>query len=158
MPRLWLRPVGSLAGDVAELMASLALALGLALGTGVFALLQIALPDDAFESYGWRIAFLISIVLVIFGVVVRLKAAETPAFEKVRAAGERAAHPDDAAQVLAHLEITAVPERAQVLRHLQGAAGRRQQVQGQRHGHRADDRPGRAPLPAPAAAAAGNRA
>ncbi|MCV7168779.1 MHS family MFS transporter [Mycobacterium manitobense] len=69
------------------------LALGLALGTGVFALLQIALPEDAFESYGWRIAFLVSIVLVIFGIVVRLKAAETPAFEKVRADGDRSAVP-----------------------------------------------------------------
>ena len=69
------------------------LALGLALGTGVFALLQIALPDDAFLTYGWRIAFLLSIVLVIFGVVVRLRASETPAFEKVRDSDDRAAVP-----------------------------------------------------------------
>jgi MFS family permease len=69
------------------------LALGLALGTGVFALLQILLPDDAFNSYGWRIAFLISIVLVVFGVVVRLKAAETPAFEKIRTEDSRSAVP-----------------------------------------------------------------
>ncbi|MGE2719970.1 MFS transporter [Mycolicibacterium celeriflavum] len=69
------------------------LALGLALGTGVFALLQIALPDDAFESYGWRIAFLISIVLVVFGFIVRWKATETPAFEKVRDDDDRSAVP-----------------------------------------------------------------
>lgn len=69
------------------------LALGLALGTGVFALLQIALPDDAFLAYGWRIAFLFSIVLVVFGVAVRLKASETPAFEKVRDDDDRAAVP-----------------------------------------------------------------
>jgi MFS family permease len=69
------------------------LALGLALGTGVFALLQIVLPDDAFLAYGWRIAFLLSIVLVIFGVVVRLRASETPAFEKVRDGNDRAAVP-----------------------------------------------------------------
>lgn len=69
------------------------LALGLALGTGVFALLQIALPDDAFYSYGWRIAFLVSIVLVVFGVVVRLKATETPEFEKVREDDDRAGVP-----------------------------------------------------------------
>jgi MFS family permease len=78
-----------LAGSVPQV----GLALGLALGTGVFALLQIALPDDAFESYGWRIAFLISIVLVGFGVVVRLKAAETPSFEKIRASDDRSAVP-----------------------------------------------------------------
>jgi MFS family permease len=78
-----------LAGSVPQV----GLALGLALGTGVFALLQIALPDDAFEAYGWRIAFLISIALVGFGVVVRLKAAETPSFEKIRASGDRSAVP-----------------------------------------------------------------
>jgi MFS family permease len=69
------------------------LALGLALGTGVFALLQVVLPDDAFLSYGWRIAFLVSVVLVIFGVVVRLAAEETPAFEKVREDDQRSAVP-----------------------------------------------------------------
>jgi MFS family permease len=69
------------------------LALGLALGTGVFALLQLALPEAAFESYGWRIAFLLSLVLVIFGVIVRLKATETPAFEKIRGTDDRAAVP-----------------------------------------------------------------
>ena len=78
-----------LAGSVPQV----GLALGLALGTGVFALLQIALPDDAFEAYGWRIAFLISIVLVGFGVVVRLKAAETPSFEKIRAEDDRSVVP-----------------------------------------------------------------
>jgi MFS family permease len=69
------------------------LALGLALGTGVFALLQVVLPGEAFLAYGWRIAFLFSIVLVIFGIVVRLKASETPAFEKVRDSNDRAAVP-----------------------------------------------------------------
>ncbi|MBX5485478.1 MAG: MHS family MFS transporter [Mycolicibacterium hassiacum] len=69
------------------------LALGLALGTGAFALLQLVLPPEAFDSYGWRIAFLISIVLVVFGFIVRLKATETPAFEKVRDDDELAAVP-----------------------------------------------------------------
>ncbi len=78
-----------LAGSVPQV----GLALGLALGTGVFALLQIALPDDAFASYGWRIAFLISIVLVVFGFIVRWKATETPVFEKVRDEDDRSAVP-----------------------------------------------------------------
>ncbi|GAS97717.1 major facilitator superfamily transporter [Mycolicibacterium canariasense] len=69
------------------------LALGLALGTGVFAVLQATLSDAAFLAYGWRVAFLLSIVLVVFGVVVRLKASETPAFEKVRDSDDRAAVP-----------------------------------------------------------------
>ncbi len=69
------------------------LAFGLALGTGVFALLQVAMGEDAFESRGWRVAFLISVVLVLFGIVVRLRAAETPVFEKLRDAGQRSSVP-----------------------------------------------------------------
>jgi len=69
------------------------LALGLALGTGVFALLQVLLPDAAFETYGWRIAFLLSVVLVVFGFIVRWKATETPAFEKIRDEESLAAAP-----------------------------------------------------------------
>ncbi|WP_223737660.1 MFS transporter [Streptomyces purpurogeneiscleroticus] len=60
------------------------LALGLALGTGVFALLNDVLSDAAFLGYGWRIAFLVSLVLVGVGLTVRLKIDETPAFRAVR--------------------------------------------------------------------------
>lgn len=59
------------------------LALGLALGTGVFAALQVIFDDAQFLSYGWRIAFLLSLVLVGIGFVVRLKVDETPAFRQV---------------------------------------------------------------------------
>lgn len=69
------------------------LALGLALGTGVFALLQVVMSDEAFQSYGWRIAFLLSIALVVVGVVVRLKATETPEFERARASGDTSTVP-----------------------------------------------------------------
>jgi MFS family permease len=69
------------------------LALGLALGTGVFALLQVAMSAQAFQDYGWRIAFLGSVVLVVVGVLVRLKATETPEFERVQSTGETAAVP-----------------------------------------------------------------
>jgi MFS family permease len=69
------------------------LALGLALGTGVFALLQVAMSDEAFQAYGWRIAFLLSIALVVVGVLVRLKATETPEFERSRASGDTSTVP-----------------------------------------------------------------
>lgn len=69
------------------------LALGLALGTAVFVILQLALSAEAFLAYGWRIAFLVSIALVIFGVVVRFRVAETPAFERVREEDDRSAVP-----------------------------------------------------------------
>jgi MFS family permease len=60
------------------------LALGLALGTGIFAFLQIVLGQARFLSYGWRIAFLLSLVLVAVGIVVRLRVEETPAFRELR--------------------------------------------------------------------------
>jgi MFS family permease len=61
------------------------LALGLALGTGMFALLQVVLGQGRFLAYGWRIAFLLSLVLVGVGIVVRLRVEETPAFRQLRA-------------------------------------------------------------------------
>ena len=69
------------------------LALGLALGTGVFAMLQVLLSAEAFASYGWRIAFLVSFVLVFIGLLVRLRVAETPAFRAMEARAERSAVP-----------------------------------------------------------------
>lgn len=59
------------------------LALGLALGTGIFALLQVALGQARFLAYGWRIGFLLSLVLVAVGIVVRLRVEETPAFREL---------------------------------------------------------------------------
>ncbi|MQA07695.1 MAG: MFS transporter [Pseudonocardiaceae bacterium] len=56
---------------------------GLLLGSIVFALLAF-MPDAAFLSWGWRIPFLLSIVLVAVGLYIRLQVLETPAFRQVR--------------------------------------------------------------------------
>ncbi len=69
------------------------LALGLALGTGMFALLQTVFDDEQFLRFGWRIAFVLSLVLVIVGLVVRLKVDETPAFQAVRDLEQRSSAP-----------------------------------------------------------------
>ncbi|GAA0502913.1 MFS transporter [Saccharopolyspora thermophila] len=42
------------------------------------------LPDEAFRSWGWRVPFLISAVLVVVGLVIRLRVAESPEFERLR--------------------------------------------------------------------------
>ncbi|MCI1018944.1 MHS family MFS transporter [Microbacterium sp. C5A9] len=68
------------------------LALGLTLSTLVF-LPLVALPDDAFAVWGWRVPFLISAVLVLVGLFIRLKITETPEFEKMRDAGRAARVP-----------------------------------------------------------------
>jgi MFS family permease len=57
--------------------------LGLVLGTGGMTLLSAALSPAAFNSWGWRVPFLASLVLVAVGLVIRLKILETPMFTKL---------------------------------------------------------------------------
>lgn len=56
--------------------------------TGVFWLLSAVLSDDAFRSWGWRVPFLLSFLLVGVGLFVRLRISETPVFAKVMDAQE----------------------------------------------------------------------
>jgi MFS transporter, MHS family, shikimate and dehydroshikimate transport protein len=65
---------------------------GLSLSAAVVALLSY-LPEEEFLAWGWRVAFLLSAILVIVGVYVRLRLMETPAFERVQATGSQAAVP-----------------------------------------------------------------
>jgi MFS family permease len=48
-----------------------------------------ALTGDAFLQWGWRIPFLLSAVLIAVGMIIRLKVAETPMFQKLQEAGEK---------------------------------------------------------------------
>ena len=57
--------------------------LGFFLSGGVFFLLTRLLTDRQFSSFGWRLPFLASSVLVLLGLYVRLAIHETPAFRKV---------------------------------------------------------------------------
>lgn len=59
---------------------------GLLLANLVFLLLS-RLPDASFNAWGWRIPFLLSIVLVVLGLVIRLKLAESPEFAAVKDSG-----------------------------------------------------------------------
>ena len=65
--------------------AQLGVPLGLVLGTGGMTLLSATLSPEAFTSWGWRVPFVASLVLVAVGLVIRLKILETPMFAKVRA-------------------------------------------------------------------------
>jgi metabolite-proton symporter len=56
--------------------------IALFLSTGTFVVLGF-LPKDAFMSWGWRIPFLLSAILVIVGLVLRLKLFESPEFVDV---------------------------------------------------------------------------
>jgi metabolite-proton symporter len=60
-------------------------ALGNLLATGVLWLLALVQSDAAFTSWGWRIPFLLSAVLVLVGLWVRLQVEESPVFQEARA-------------------------------------------------------------------------
>ena len=59
---------------------------GLVVATAVFTASS-SLPPEQFLSWGWRIPFLVSIVLVAVGLFVRLKILETPAFQQMQESG-----------------------------------------------------------------------
>lgn len=56
---------------------------GLLLSTGVFSIVS-ALPEEQLLSWGWRVPFLLSILLVGVGLFIRLRIHETPAFNQVK--------------------------------------------------------------------------
>ncbi|MFS2150726.1 MFS transporter [Rhizobium sp. Rhizsp42] len=56
--------------------------IALFLSTGTFALLAL-LPKEDFMSWGWRVPFLLSALLVVVGLVLRLQLFESPDFQKV---------------------------------------------------------------------------
>ena len=61
------------------------LAIGLCLASGLVALLSSTLSDAEFLAWGWRVAFLVSVVMVGVGLYIRLKVLETPEFEQLKA-------------------------------------------------------------------------
>ena len=63
--------------------------IGFFLSGGIFLVLGSLLTEQQFFSFGWRIPFLLSAVLVLMGLYVRLKISETPVFQKVLDKQER---------------------------------------------------------------------
>lgn len=73
------------------LFPQLGIALGMILASGTFLLTDLLLSDEEFRSFGWRVPFLASAVLVLIGLYVRFKINETPAFERMKASEESVA-------------------------------------------------------------------
>ncbi|HYH30095.1 MAG TPA: MFS transporter [Pseudonocardia sp.] len=65
----------------------------LLLATALNAALSGGLSEPAYLSWGWRVPFLISILLVVVGLVIRLRVPESPEFEELRESGEEARRP-----------------------------------------------------------------
>ena len=69
------------------LMASfpqLGVPMGLLLSTGMVKLMTGVTTPEAFLSWGWRVPFLVSFVLVLIGLYVRLRVLESPEFAQVK--------------------------------------------------------------------------
>lgn len=67
--------------------------IGFLLSTGTFYILTKTMNDADFISYGWRIPFIASALLVFVGLYVRLKISETPDFVKVLDSNQRSKMP-----------------------------------------------------------------
>jgi metabolite-proton symporter len=67
--------------------------LGLFLSSGVFWILLHFISQEALLSWGWRVPFIASIILIAVGLWVRLSITETPAFQKTIDSHERVAVP-----------------------------------------------------------------
>jgi MHS family shikimate/dehydroshikimate transporter-like MFS transporter len=66
--------------------------LGLVMSSGVFALVTM-ITEENFMSWGWRIPFLLSIVLLGLGWFVRVRVPETPVFEEIKRRGALSNNP-----------------------------------------------------------------
>lgn len=69
------------------------LAVGLMLGTGIFALVGAVMADSSYTAWGWRITFWLSLLLVVVGMIIRLKVMESPAFLELEKRQERSKIP-----------------------------------------------------------------
>ncbi|WP_326836213.1 MFS transporter [Amycolatopsis rhabdoformis] len=66
---------------------------GLIIAQLVFFTVTNSLSSEDFRSWGWRVPFLVSLVLVVVGLVIRLRVEESPVFARLRASGERSRLP-----------------------------------------------------------------
>lgn len=58
--------------------------LGMLLASGMLALMRATASGDAFLEWGWRVPFIVSILLIIVGFVVRNSVEESPIFQEIR--------------------------------------------------------------------------
>lgn len=64
-------------------LVQIGLSIGLVLASGIMALASL-LPEAQFQSWGWRVPFLLSVILIAIGLYIRLNIGETPAFAQVK--------------------------------------------------------------------------
>lgn len=67
--------------------------LGLFVSLGVILTTRLGLGDAAFKDWGWRLPFLISILLILFSYYLRKRLEESPLFAKLKASGKTSKNP-----------------------------------------------------------------
>jgi MFS family permease len=67
--------------------------IGLLLANGTLALVTATMTSAQFLAWGWRIPFLLSVVLIAVGLLIRVGISESPVFDEVLEAGERKSVP-----------------------------------------------------------------
>ncbi|HVR18765.1 MAG TPA: MFS transporter [Polyangiaceae bacterium] len=67
--------------------------LGFFLSMGIIGTTRIAVGEDAFKSFGWRIPFLLSFVLLAVSLYIRLKMNESPLFARLKREGKTSKNP-----------------------------------------------------------------
>jgi MFS family permease len=83
--------------------------LGLFVSLIVILVTQNSMSKEDFANYGWRIPFLISIILVLISLYIRLKMKESPIFAQLKASGMTSAQPlKDAFTKWANLKLVLI--------------------------------------------------
>jgi len=66
---------------------------GFVLSIAVVLTCRALIPPEDFAAWGWRVPFLLSIILLAISLWMRLKLSESPVFQAMKAAGETASNP-----------------------------------------------------------------
>lgn len=74
-------------------IAQVGVPFGLILANCVILVVEAAMTKEQFLSWGWRIPFLVSILLVLVGLLIRVRVSESPIFETMRRSHRQATRP-----------------------------------------------------------------
>ncbi len=67
--------------------------LGLFVSLGVILATRLSIGEEAFSGWGWRVPFLLSVILVLFSFFIRRRMQESPIFQQMKAEGKASKSP-----------------------------------------------------------------